>query len=209
MVSRKSIILTRKNFSREAQHRKNVDRLIGRLNMLANVTSDYPYINHQRRKYGNVPLWVIVNALTFGSLSKFYSLSTPDIKVKVAKNFKCVTDKHLQQYLTVITKFRNVCAHSERLYSYQTNEDIPDTVLHAKLGIGKKGSQYISGKRDLFALVIAFRYLLPNDDFKKFKKSLIQIVRHYLKVSDVITEDELNSTMGFPNNWKDISRLKK
>lgn len=60
-----------------------------------------------------------------------------------------------------------------------------------------------------FALVIAFRYLLPNDDFKKFKKSLIQIVRHYLKSSQVITEEELNKMMGFPNNWKDISKYKK
>lgn len=198
-----------KNFSPEPRHRNNVARLIGYLNNLANITTDYPYINHQRRKYGNVPLWVIVNALTFGSLSKFYLLSTPDIRVKVAKNFSGVTDKQLQQYLTVITKFRNVCAHNERLYSYQTNEDIPDTVLHSKLGIAKRGSQYISGKRDLFSLVIAFRYLLPNDDFKKFKKSLIQIIRHYLKSSNVITEEELNKTMGFPNNWKDISKYKK
>ena len=201
--------LNPKNFSPELRHRSNVARLIGNLNNLANITTDYPYINHQRKKYGNVPLWVIVNALTFGSLSKFYSLSTPDIRVKVAKNFSGVTDKQLQQYLTVITKFRNVCAHNERLYSYQTNEDIPDTAIHSKLNISKRGSQYISGKRDLFALVIAFRYLLPNDDFKKFKKSLVQIIRHYLKSSDAITEEELNKTMGFPNNWTDISKYKK
>lgn len=201
--------LNPKNFSSEPRHKKNVARLIGDLNNLANITSDYPYINHQRKKYGNVPLWVIVNALTFGSLSKFYLLSTPDIRVKVAKNFKCVTDKQLQQYLTVITKFRNVCAHNERLYSYQTNEDIPDTVLHSKLGIAKRGSQYISGKRDLFALVIAFRYLLPEEDFKKFKKCLIQIIRHYLQASNAITEEKLNRIMGFPSNWQEISKYKK
>lgn len=102
-----------------------------------------------------------------------------------------------------------MCAHNERLYSYQTNEDIPDTVLHSKLGIAKRGSQYISGKRDLFALVIAFRYLLPEEDFKKFKKCLIQIIRHYLQASNAITEEKLNRIMGFPSNWQEISKYKK
>lgn len=197
------------NFSSEPRNKSKVARLISNLNDLANITTDYPYINHQRKKYGNVPLWVIVNALTFGSLSKFYALSKPDIRVKVAKNFNGVTDKQLQQYLTVITKFRNVCAHNERLYSYQTNEDIPDTVLHAKLNIPKHGAQYIYGKRDLFALVIAFRYLIPNDDFKKFKKRLIQIIRHYLRSSRVLTETQLLESMGFPCNWKNITKYKK
>lgn len=197
------------NYSSEQRDRNKVAGLIGRLNNLANITTNYPYINHQRRKYGNVPLWVIVNALTLGSLSKFYKLSTPDIRVKVAKNFKGVTDEQLKQYLTVITKFRNVCAHNERLYSYQTNEDIPDTIFHAKLNISKRGSQYINGKRDLFALVIAFRYLLPNEDFKKFKRSLIQIIKHYLNLSHVLTEGQLNNMMGFPTNWKHITRYKK
>ena len=54
-----------------------------------------------------------------------------------------------------MTKFRNVCAHGERLYSYQTRNDIPDTALHHKLGIPKNGTQYSMGKHDLFAIVIA------------------------------------------------------
>ena len=154
-------------------------------------------------------MWVLVNGLTIGNLSKFYFLTTQDLQIKVSKNFYGVNEKQLHQYLTVITKFRNVCAHNERLYSYRTKDTIPDTVLHKKLGISKKGTEYIQGKRDLFSLVIAFRYLLPNEDFKKFKKSLIQIIRHYFKTSSVLTETQLNEMMGFPSDWKDISKYKK
>lgn len=42
--------------------------------MLQSLT-DYHYINHAQRKYGNVPLWVLTNALTFGNISKVYAAS--------------------------------------------------------------------------------------------------------------------------------------
>lgn len=115
----------------------------------------------------------------------------------------------MQQYLTAITKFRNVCAHNERLYTYHINEDIPNTVLHSKLNIPKKGNQYIYGKRDLFALVIAFRYLIPNEDFKDFKKSLIQIIKNYHKSSGILSEAQLLTAMGFSQNWEKITKYKK
>lgn len=41
---------------------------------------DYPYINHYRNVHKNVPLWVLINVVTLGTLSKFYSLMTDDLK---------------------------------------------------------------------------------------------------------------------------------
>lgn len=197
------------NFNTDPKHTADVTRLISTLSRLANTNSDYPYINHQRTAYGNVPLWVLVNGVTFGSLSKFYSFTTPDLQSKVAKNFDKVNRKQLDQYLSVITKFRNVCAHGERLYCYQTRDDIPDTDLHRKLGLPKKGTQYSCGKHDLFSLIIAFRYLLPNEDFKKFKASLTRILRHYLASPNAIAEATLYADMGFPSNWQRITAYRK
>ena len=192
--------------------RKNADginRLVSALGKLANHNSDYPYINHQRQAYGNVPLWVLFNGVTFGSLSKFYGFTTQDIQSKVAKNFDKVNQKQLEQYLSVITKYRNVCAHGERLFSYQTRNDIPDTALHAKLGIPKNGSQYIMGKHDLFAVVITFRYLLPSEDFTRFKASLTSVIQHYLRSPGAMSDIDLYRYMGFPSNWKKLTAYKK
>lgn len=197
--------LDEKNYCRN----KDTKELIVRLDNLANKNNDYDYINHQRVKYGNVPLWVVVCALPLGSLSKFYGCLTPDLKVKISKNFDKVNEKQLEQYLSVITKFRNVCAHNERLFSYQTKNAIPNTALHEKLNIPKKGTEYIYGKRDLFSLVISFRYLLSNEDFKKFQLNLNKIINHYLKNARSLTETSLYSYMGFPINWKKITSLKK
>ena len=77
-----------------------------------------------------------------------------------------------------------------------------------KLNIPKKGNQYLSGKRDLFGLVIAFRYLLPKQDFLEFKRELIGIINKYIKNSGQISESSLLDIMGFPANWKDITRYR-
>lgn len=197
------------NYAMSHKNADGINRLVSALGKLANHNSDYPYINHQRQAYGNVPLWVLFNGVTFGSLSKFYGFTTQDIQSKVAKNFDMVNQKQLEQYLSVITKYRNVCAHGERLFSYQTRNDIPDTALHAKLGIPKNGSQYIMGKHDLFAVVITFRYLLPSEDFTRFKASLTSVIQHYLRSPGAMSDIDLYRYMGFPSNWKKLTAYKK
>ena len=202
-----SAYLNPANYNSIAKHQAGISRLISELTRLSQ-SIQYPYIEYQRNTYNNVPLWVLVNAMTFGSLSKMYIFLTSDLQTKVSKNFLHVNEKQLRQYLTVLTKFRNVCAHNERLFSYRTKDTIPDTILHQKLCISKTGNAYILGKRDLFAMVIAFRYLLSPNEFHTFKKSLTQCIDKLLKATNHIAEDELLNAMGFPLNWKKISTYK-
>ena len=195
------------NYNNIAKHQIGIGRLISELKNLSK-SKNYPYIEYQRNTYNNVPLWVLVNAMTFGSLSKMYIFLTSDLQTKVSKNFPNVNEKQLRQYLSVLTKFRNVCAHNERLFSYRTKDSIPDTNLHRKLCIPKMGSTYTLGKCDLFAVVIAFRYLLSPDEFRIFKSALASHIDKILNKMDHITETELLDAMGFPLNWKKISAYK-
>ena len=59
--------------------RADVPKLIKILDYEANVNPQHPYIVYQRRTYNNVPLWVLVNTLTFGQISRMYSLISSDI----------------------------------------------------------------------------------------------------------------------------------
>ena len=115
----------------------------------------------------------------------------------------------MDQYLKVLTKFRNVCAHGDRLFSYKTKNSIPDTILHRKLKIINTKGYFIQGKNDLFAIVITLRYLLSNEDFKAFKKNLSIILQQYLNSSYAISTSELYKMMGFPYEWKKINYYKK
>ena len=57
-------------------NQRGIDKLIRMLDGLALTNTDYDYIVHQRNVYQNVPLWVLINAMTFGQISKMYSFLT-------------------------------------------------------------------------------------------------------------------------------------
>lgn len=77
------------------------------------------------------------------------------------------------------------------------------------LRIIKKGKQYECGKHDLFAVVIALRYLLPKDLFKKFKQELANLLSKHLSATSCYTEKEFLKYMGFPENGIKITRYRK
>ena len=196
------------SYNYTAANQRGINKLIRILGNLANGNTEYEYVNYQRRVYGNVPLWVLVNTMTFGQISKMYSFLQPGMRSKIARNYTHVNDRELEQYLKVLVLYRNVCAHNERLYSHKVYSEIPDTPLHSKLGITKTGTQYDMGKKDLFGVVIAFRYLLPSEDFRAFKANLDKLIKRYLRKSSRICESELLRAMGFPQNWKNITRYR-
>lgn len=191
------------------KNQRDINKLIKILDGYVKESTDYNYINHAKRKHGNVPLWVLTNALTFGNISKMYMLLQQDIQIKISKNYPCINERQMISILTVMVKFRNVCAHGERLFTYKTNDSIPDLPIHKKMNIVRKGTQYVNGKNDLFSIVIALMYLLNDEWFKEFINELKTLIDKYLSKYDSIEEQELYEKMGFPPNWKKITKYGK
>lgn len=197
------------NYAMSKKNIKDLNRLIASLHKAITIPSHYSYITHHATKYKNVPLWVTTNAITFGQTSKIYQYITNDIQSKISREFDHVSERQLHQFIRVLASCRNVCAHGERLYCFGINETISDTVLHQKLKIPQKNGQYILGKKDLFSVVIALRYLISNNEFKTFKKSLKKLINTVLCKCPHLPRERLLSEMGFPPNWESITRYKK
>ena len=193
------------NYNKARKYKNVINKLVVILEKTTNTT-DYNYINYYRETYGNLPLWVTTNVLTFGSLSKMFTVLPQSIKSRICKHFNNINQNKMDSFLSVLTKYRNVCAHGECLFSYKTVDSISDTSLHEKLKLPKKGNQYIKGKQDLFAVVIVFRYLLPNSDFLTFKRKLIMEIENVVQLNQHVSREELLDLMGFSNNWIRISR---
>lgn len=87
------------NYNYTRRNQQGVDRLIQMLDRLANVNADYEYLVYQRRVYHNVPLWVLMNAMTFGQLSKMYSFLSSRVQSKISQNFTHINERELEQYL--------------------------------------------------------------------------------------------------------------
>jgi abortive infection bacteriophage resistance protein len=202
-----SAYLDIEHFNNSRQNHKTIVRLISTLQRAVRTT-DYVYINYYRNTYGNIPLWVLINILTFGNLSKMYQVFPQSLQSKICKSIGTVNRRQMEQFLSILTKFRNVCAHGERLFTYRTVDAIADLPIHKKMEIPLNGEQYIYGKKDLFAVVIAFRYLLPAKDFLSFKRKLSQYIDRVAHSVIHISETELLHQMGFPQNWKNITRYR-
>lgn len=204
-----SFYLSPKSYNPSPKIASDVSKLIQQLNHIANVDVSKAYLIHYRRVYHNVPLWVATKALTFGQLSKFYSFLIFGQQSVISMEYEHLTEKNLERYLSCLTIFRNACAHNEKLFNLRLQQrDFPDTILHKKLGIAQKGTQYLQGKKDYFGLVIAFRYLLPRTVFCEFKRGLIRLIQSYTKKSSRISESTLFQEMGMPLNWINITKYR-
>ena len=64
------------------------------------------------------------------------------------------------------------------------------------------------GKRDLFSLVIAMRYLLSKESYLQLKKKITELIASFTAECEIINEPDLLRRMGFPPNWKKITRYK-
>lgn len=186
------------------------NKFIETINNSLENNGSYSYIKHQREKYGNIPLWVLVKALTFGTISKMYSIQKPHIKKQISEEFVGINEKDLEDILAVLTKFRNVCVHNERLFDHKYyKRSITDTKIHEKLGIDKRNGQYVRGKSDLFAVVIGLKYLLPKESFDIFIDEIENAIKKLTTRTHQIQKAQLCKYMGFPDNWFDIKEMEK
>lgn len=203
--SDQSAYLTTTNYNYNKQTKNEIDTMLHIFNNLATKNTDFEAINHARNKHKNVPLWILVTAMTFGNIYKMYSALTNDLQKKVCSSYLGINSKELEMLLAVTSKFRNVCAHRERLFTYKANKSIPDMSIHYAMGIETDSNgEYLYGKNGLFAVVITLKYLLPPDIFREYKKELSMLLNHFLEKHTAHSSTEFLHIIGFPPNWFEI-----
>lgn len=200
-----------KNFD---THRKDSVRIISDVisevqRQISSRSSD-PVIFHYLSTYGYVPLWVLNNILTLGTISKFYSIMKQPDRQEVSKIFR-IQDSQLETILFYISSVRNFCAHGNRLYCYRTKRPLGDFLAHNSLSIPMSdGKEYDYGKRDLFACLIALHYVLPASDYRKMLKEIRDLLNETEPQLSVIKIDAVLCEMGFPIDWfENLNNLKK
>ena len=78
---------------------------------------DEVFVKHHELRYsGRYPIWVAVELLSFGSVSKLFQNMTPSDQKLVAKYYG-VPPEYLRTWIHTAVYLRNVCAHYGRLYN--------------------------------------------------------------------------------------------
>lgn len=200
------------NFNRNLRDsNKLITNLISDIQRQISSRVSDPCISHYLKEHGYIPLWVLNSILTLGTISNFYKVMNQKERQEVSKIFK-IQDNELENILMYITPIRNFCAHNNRLYCYRTKRPLTDLPIHNALNIPRNSeskNEYIYGKRDLFAAVLAMKILLSDMEFKKFLKEINNALNILRPNMHVLKENELLSYMGFPENWREsLLRIK-
>lgn len=196
--------LNPKNFTQEHDKIKRVHDLINKMKrqIRINATSHNATI-HYINNYGYIPLWVLVKVLSFGIVCELYTILKKEDQIEVAEIFD-TTPEVLQDILIILSNYRNLCAHEDIVFEHKTERVIPDTKYHEQMNIPKMDGEYIYGKNDLFAVIIIFKILLNQKNFRLMMKEIEYEIELLDGRVDTIEINRVLDRMGFPEDYIDI-----
>ncbi len=142
-----------------------------------------------------MPIWIIVDLLTFSDISIMYNISEESLKVSIAKLYGLNMNDGfmiLKEYLHGLTILRNFCAHGSRLFNRlfvrKPSLNSKEKKLLRKMNDGNLDNSH------LFGYILVMKRLLKEEEFLSLKNDLITLQK---KIPFVAM-----SYYGFCDNWE-------
>lgn len=149
----------------------------------------HPAIKHYKDVYGFVPPFVLTKILTFGTISKYYSLLKQYDRQTISKYFK-LSDKLLKQILINLTMVRNISAHSDRLFAYRNKYDISFKNIEKKYP--RKENLC-----NLYMIIKCMKVLLDEKKYNEFRYLLYKEIEKLKENLTVIDIKDILIIMGY------------
>ncbi|TPR18883.1 Abi family protein [Apilactobacillus timberlakei] len=167
-------------------------------------------IKHYLNNYNQVPLWVLVNFLTFGDINYLYRNIDEQVRISIAKEFsKKYKDNYnedvkiqvesLDSVNHLVNNFRNAVAHGEITYYMHLTKG--PSFQNIKKDLNLKNLK-ISSQRGIFELVISLKLVLTKKCFEELKNSLFNLLDTYNDIFTSVSFASILHDMNFPDNYK-------
>lgn len=200
------------NFDNSNEHNiSNAIKLIGDIQqeIARQMNKHHTAVVHYMTEYGYIPLWVLVNVLTFGKIENFYKSMKYIDKDKIARHFH-LQPAELLKFMHLLTLARNKCAHDERFFDMKFKERIHTKSIKnfSVLGITRKADgSYVYGTNDIYAVAIMFALLLSKAEIQEFISSMKVTFRKLDKALHTIPIADIMDSMGYKGNWDNLAML--
>ena len=206
---RESEYLKPSNYNNSFNYKRRVNDLIGKMKrQIKNNASVHAATRHYVSNYGYIPLWVLVKVLSFGIVVELFSVLKKEDQYDIIDLYDLDLET-FNVYLSILSNYRNLCAHEDILYENRTQKLINDSIYHRKLNISIMNNEYIYGKNDLFALVIILKSMLRDNEVKDLVFEIDSAVKELEINLRTIPVFKILDRMGFPDNWADIKNITK
>lgn len=196
------------NFNNTKANNIKIVRLVNEIedDMMRQIELGNKMLNHYTNQYGYIPLWVLIRIMTFGQVSKFYGLMKQKEQNAIAQKFK-VKEKDLRTYISNLAIIRNICAHDEKLFDIRLRKAISNNEIHEQFNLKLQDGIYSKGYKDLFSIIIIFKQLLEEKEFKMFYKEFLENLEELKEKIKSINFSEIMEKMGLPQNYEELFQL--
>ena len=195
------------NFNKNKDTNRQINDLLRKLKRQIRINGyQHQATSHYINNYGYIPMWVSVKVLSFGLMSELFSILKDVDREEIASYYNISADE-LEDYLSILSNYRNLCAHEDILYNHETQKEIDDTTYHELLEIPQVEGEYIYGKHDIFALIIILKQMLTHTDFKMMMNEIDYEIEWLSSKLHSIDVQKVLYRMGFPDNYKQISYM--
>ena len=182
----------------------NVDSVINKLGDVIQEQKNKKnkMVCHYLDKYSFLPIWVLVNILTLGEISKLFTIFTTQDKIEVCKTLselynRTLFEKDIKTFMATLSWVRNICAHDQRLYDFSTGINInTNNETIKKLGLTKS-------PKGIFAVLIVMNNLLEKSDFQELCFEFINILKDLSNIKSINVEC-IKKKMELPQDWDRI-----
>lgn len=191
----------------DRERRPQIEKMLAMLkDSMEDAEEEFPYIGHYQKHYAEVPIWILLHSVTFGTLARMYEYAKPELRDVICTEFPSMRARNLTYVLGFLSRVRNHCAHNNPLYDARFREYLPVLSLHRELGLVQPGGkECTSGQNDVFAALIGMRYMLEKDEMETCVKRIDDELNQTCQDSRWLEKDKLLRLMGFPKNWKDVA----
>lgn len=144
------------------------------------------FIRHHTLKCNSeFPLWVLMEIVSFGNISKFYKNMLKADKIELCKTYYQYKWKYVENWIRCVVTIRNYSAHNMKLFNTNFTEYV---CLYSQ-----EKTKVVNNK--LFAFILIIYRLLPEEYREKYKNSLSKIIEQYPFAKQRID---------FPNDWQNL-----
>lgn len=166
-------------------------------------------ICHYVKQYNDVPIWVITDYLEFGDLRSIIENLPTSLQNKISldlvsfiksnnPNFGGVFyPETMTSLLKNINQTRNICAHNNRLLNYKCHADSNYFgEIHDEFNLSSDGE-----RRTVFSTVLSLKCFISGAEFNHLWNTLHKKVNKLEKKITSININEINRSLGFPDDW--------
>ncbi len=155
----------------------NIDKINEEINK---QNGKHEAVTHYINNYGFVPPFILVKILTWGELSRLYSMLKQSDRQAISKEFK-VPDNFLKQVMKNITMIRNICAHNDRMFSFHSKFLIAFKIID-------KNYKNKDNSTNIYMIMKSMQQLLDEEKTEMFEKVInleIEKLKNNIKSIDI------------------------